>query len=63
MTKSQKQETNHVACLLAAKLADEGYAARALSALARSASEKARNEIITYAARWPAVVQHPDFIL
>jgi len=64
MTKADKKEANHVACLLAAELADAGYGARAFSALIRAArSTKARNELITYAAGYPAVVQHADFII
>ena len=41
-----------------------GYMARALSSLIRSArTTKSRNELLTLAAGFPAVVRHPDFIV
>jgi hypothetical protein len=41
-----------------------GYMARSLSALIRGArTTKSRNELLTLAAGFPAVVQHPDFIV
>ena len=64
MTKAEKREANHTLCLFAAGLADAGYAARCLSALARATkTEKNKNEIITLAAGYPAIVQSSEFIV
>lgn len=66
MNKAEKRECDKVAKVLPRVMClDEpmiGYAARSLSALARS-SLRSRNEIITFAAQWPFVVQHQDFIV
>ncbi len=41
-----------------------GYMARSLSALIRGAmTTRSRNALILVAAGYPAVVQHPDFIV
>jgi hypothetical protein len=41
-----------------------GYMARSFSALIRGArTNKSRNELLALAAGFPAVVQHPDFIV
>lgn len=43
---------------------DAGFIARSLSASIRAArTNKSRNELITFAANWPAAVQHIDFII
>ena len=65
MNKAEKRECDKIAKILPRVMCvDEpmiGYAARSLSALARS-SLRSRNEIIAFAAAWPLVVQHKDFI-
>lgn len=38
-----------------------GYAARGFSAMVRAS--KTPNEIHVFAAGWPAVIQHPDYIV
>lgn len=64
MNKLQKRETAKIEAMIRAGTVDAGYAARSISALVRAAmTRKARNELITFAAGWPAVVQHSDFIV
>ena len=63
-----KSEARKVAKLTAFAHASAGYApdvaylARGFSTLVRS-SLRSRNEIITIAAGWPMIVQHPEFII
>jgi len=61
MTKSERIEASK-----AMYFASMGYfdmAARAMSMLIRAASKKSRNELITMAGGYPAVVQHSEFII
>lgn len=71
MTKNEKNEVckllSLARCVIPARVggtddATLGYIARSFATLARS-SRKSRNDIITLAAGWPAIVQHPDFIV
>lgn len=69
MTKAEKNELNHALCIYSMARDNErdslaGYAARSISALIRATrTTKSRNEMITAAAAYPRVVQHPDFIV
>ena len=64
MTKSESKEANHALCLYAAGLAQADYCARIISMLIRSSRGKnTKNELITMAASFPAIVQHPEFII
>ncbi len=60
-----KSETREVAKTLQhGAILGAGYMARSLSALIRGAmTTKSSNELRALAARFPAVVQHPDFIV
>ena len=49
--------------MLYASFGDFGLAARTLSACIRSAPKKDRNELLTIGANYPALIQHPDFII
>lgn len=66
MNKSEQRECSKIAKMLPRVMCINdpmlGYAARSLSALAR-ASLRSKNEIITFAAAWPFVVQHEDFVV
>ena len=63
MTKSETREVNVIIKYHAAGL-ETDWVARALSALVRSArTNKSRNELLTVAAGFPAVLQHPEFIV
>ena len=68
MNRSENREASKLVGILRAHVAAGvepeviGWAARGFSALARS-SLRSRNEILTLAAGWPAVVEHPDFIV
>jgi len=62
MTKSEIREIKSIETYIAYGMIDT--AARAASALVRCArSTKARNDLLTYFAEWPAVIQHPEFIV
>jgi hypothetical protein len=62
MSKSTAREVNNVKTYMAHGMVDT--AARAASALVRCASSaKARNELLTVFAGWPALIQHADFIV
>lgn len=62
MTKSETRELNKLNAL--ATIADPGYLARAYSALIRATRTGAsRDHMLDCAARNPAVVAHPDFII
>lgn len=61
MTKSEKRELNHIACLHAAGLADAAYVARALSALYRASRGFDRDDIKAVAERL-GVRFHLEFI-
>lgn len=69
MTKQERQQIDRVISLMAAtpkadRQAIAGYAARSISALIRAtATTKNRNEMLTAAAAFPAIVQHADFIV
>jgi len=62
MTKINRSET--AKALQYAALGHFDIAARTMSAAIRSASgTKERNEIITAAAAYPAIIQHPEFLI
>ena len=64
MTKSESRECLKLQAWSKFPNPDIGLLARSYSALVRSARTiKSRNEILTYAAAVPAVVQHPQFII
>ena len=63
MTKSETREVQVITRYYAAGL-ELDWVARSLSSLIRSArTTKSRNELITYAAGFPSLVQHPEFII
>lgn len=63
MTKNEAKEINHIKGLLAAGLCQGSYAARALSALARSARTlKSASEIVELIRSTPDVNQHVQWI-
>lgn len=62
MTKINRIESARA--MLYAALGNFDLAARTISACIRATrSEKERNELITLAAAYPALVQHPEFIV
>jgi hypothetical protein len=64
MTKSESRECLKLQAWSKFSDIDVGLLARSYSALIRSArTVKSRNEILTYAASVPAVLQHHDFII
>ena len=64
MTKSESRECLKLQAWSKFPDIDAGLLARSYSALIRSArTTKSQNEILTYAASVPAVVQHPEFII
>jgi hypothetical protein len=64
MTKSESRECLKLQAWSKFPDIDTGLLARSYSALIRSArTTKSQNEILTYAASVPAVVQHPEFII
>jgi hypothetical protein len=64
MTKREKKECDFLVSMGKAGLAQPDYLARGFSSLVRSAgTERTRNEIITAAAGFPAVVRHAEFIV
>ena len=64
MTKSESRECLKLQAWSKFPDIDIALLARSYSALIRAArTTKSRNEIITYAASVPAVVQHPEFIV
>lgn len=63
MTKSESRECLKLQAWSKFPSTDIGMLARSYSSLVRSArTTKSRNEILTYAASVPAIVQHPAFI-
>ena len=64
MTKSESRECLKLQAWSKFPDIDVSLLARSYSALVRSArTTKSQNEILTYAAAIPAVVQHPEFII
>lgn len=64
MTKSESREALRLQAWSRFPNPDIGLLARSYSSLIRAArTTKSRNEIITYAAAIPAIVQHPEFIV
>jgi hypothetical protein len=64
MTKSESRECLKLQAWSKFPDIDIALLARSYSALIRAArTTKSKNEIITYAASVPAVVQHPEFII
>ena len=62
MTKINRQES--AKALYYASMGYFDLAARTISSAIRSASSvKERNELITAAAAYPAIVQHPEFLI
>ena len=64
MNKSESREALKLQAWSKFPNPDIGMLARRYSALIRAARTTAsRNQLITYAAAIPAIVQHPDFII
>jgi hypothetical protein len=64
MTKSESRECLKLQAWSKFPDIDIALLARSYSALIRAArTTKSKNQIITYAASLPAVVQHPEFIV
>jgi len=64
MTKSESREALKLQAWSRFPNPDIGLLARGYSALIRAArTNTSRNQLITYAASVPAIVQHPEFIV
>jgi hypothetical protein len=64
MTKSDSRECAKLVAMGRANLVDAATLARSYSAMIRATrSTASRDEIITIAAGFPGVVQHPEFIV
>lgn len=61
MNKTNRSESAHA--MYYVSIGEFGLAARTMSACIRAVSKKDANELITMAAAYPALVQHPDFIV
>jgi len=64
MNKSESREALNLQAWSRFPNPDIGLLARSYSALIRAARTRtSRNQLITYAASVPAIVQHPEFIV